>query len=397
MNPLRPHFDQKTSYIQELCIKWLEAEQLQYGAGDAWLFQLLRSGCFGSSSKEADVYLLQFNEKKRGQKKSPLSLRRMIADVVPRDLFSTLHNDPMARASEWLEDAVLLWKEAKWEELHAKLLGLEAPERTFEILPFDQLKPLLEKYTLSVSGLNNYLECPRGFYFENLLRVPVIKHPSMVFGSAVHYALEKLFTQMKQQSGRFDSEEQFVQWFEEYMQQNRVAFDTDFEDRLQKGRDLLPLYFRNYLSKWSRVVVVEKLIRGVRFRGVPLLGFIDKLEFTGTDVAIIDYKTGSFEKALKRMEAPSAQNEMGGSYWRQAIFYKILIDHDPANAWRAVEAVFDFIEPVEGQFLKKRIELDPASIETVAQQITQGWTRIQRGDFLQKCSASDCPYCRIGD
>lgn len=376
-------------------MKWLEAEQLLFGAGDALLFQLLRSGCFGSTSLEADAYLLQFNEKKRGQKKSPLSLRSMIADAVPRDLFSTLHNDPMARASEWLEEAVLLWKESKWEELQAKILGLEAPERTFEILPFDQLKPLLEKYTLSVSGLNSYLECPRGFYFENLLRVPVIKHPSMVFGSAVHYALEKLFTQMKQQSGRFDSEEQFVQWFEEYMHQNRVAFDTEFETRLQKGRDLLPLYYRKYLPEWSRVVVVEKLIRGVRFRGVPLLGFIDKLEFNGTDVAIIDYKTGSFEKAMKRMETPSAQNEKGGSYWRQAIFYKILIDHDPANAWRAVEAVFDFIEPVEGQFLKKRIELDPASVETVAQQIIQGWTRIQNGDFLQKCTASDCPYCRI--
>lgn len=397
MKQLLPHFDQAPSSLQLQCMKWLEAEQLMYGAGDAVLFQILRSGCFGSTANETDRFLLQYNEKKRGQKKTSLSLRKMIADAVPRDLFSSLHADPIAKASEWLEKAILLVKGEKWAELGTNLRNLTATNTSFEILPFAELKPLLDKYTLSVSGLNSFLECPRSFYFETLLRIPVIKHPSMLFGSAVHYALEKLFTQMKQQQGRFDSEEQFVQWFEEYMQGNRVAFDTDFDARIQKGRDILPLYYRKYLPEWSRVVIVEKLIRGVNFRNVPLLGFIDKLEFNGTDVSIIDYKTGSIEKAMIRLEPPSAHNTMGGSYWRQAIFYKILVDHNPGTAWRAKEALFEFIEPVDGQFIKKRIELDPASIETVAQQIAHSWERIQNGDFLHKCTDLACPYCQTTD
>lgn len=394
MNALLSFFAGSASVLQQQCISWFQQEQKGYGRGDALLYLILRSGCFGSSGPQTDAFILTYNDRKRAQRKVAYSLRKMIAEAVPRDLFAALHDDPFARASEWLEQALQIYNRSDWQTLATRLTSLQATQESFRLVSSDLLQPLIEKYSLSASGLNNFLECRRRFYFENLLRIPQQKLPSMQFGSAVHYSLEKLFAEMKQNNGRFDKEEKLVQWFEEYLQGNGLYTDDDFEERLEKGRLVLPLYYQRYIQEWSRVVVVEKLIRGVQFHDVPLLGFIDKLEFNGTDVTIVDYKTGSWEKALKRLEPPSAEQEMGGSYWRQAQFYKILVDHDNSNTWRAVSAYFDFIEPVNGTFQRKEIVFDKASTETITQLIKNVWSQIGQVSFEQPCSAPDCPYCQ---
>lgn len=393
MNALLSLLPDPPSVLQEQCIRWFELERQGYGKGDAILFLILRSGCFGCTGPEADAMILSFNERKRAQRKSAYTLRKTIADAVPRDLFAALHNDPFATASEWLEASLLYFNQSNWPILVTRLTSLVASRESFAILPTEALEPLLRKYTLSASGLNNYLECPRSFYFENLLRIPQQKLPSMQFGSAVHYALEKLFTEMKQYNGRFEKEDKLVYWFEEYLKENGLYDDPSFADRLEKGRAVLPLYYQRYIREWSRVVVVEKMIRGVQFHGVPLLGFIDKLEFNGTEVTIIDYKTGSWEKALTKLEPPSATQEKGGSYWRQAQFYKILVDHDNSTTWKAVNAYFDFIEPVEGVFRRKEIDFNPASAETISHLIRNAWSGIQSGDFTSPCTDPGCPYC----
>ena len=50
---------------------------------------------------------------------------------------------------------------------------------------------------MNVTALNNYLNCPLGFYYKNLIRIPSGKNEATEFGSAIHYALEKLFRKMQ--------------------------------------------------------------------------------------------------------------------------------------------------------------------------------------------------------
>jgi DNA helicase-2/ATP-dependent DNA helicase PcrA len=71
------------------------------------------------------------------------------------------------------------------------LNGLQAPE--IDKVEEDLINRLLEKFTMNVTALNNYLKCPLNFYFNNLIRVPSGKNEATVFGSAVHHALQKLF------------------------------------------------------------------------------------------------------------------------------------------------------------------------------------------------------------
>jgi DNA helicase II / ATP-dependent DNA helicase PcrA len=50
----------------------------------------------------------------------------------------------------------------------------------------DFINALLDKFTMNVTALNNYLNCPLGFYFKNLIRIPSPKNEATEFGSAVH-------------------------------------------------------------------------------------------------------------------------------------------------------------------------------------------------------------------
>lgn len=71
-------------------------------------------------------------------------------------------------------------------------------------------------------------------------------------------------------------------------------------------------------------MAVERNIRGVVYNGVPLKGKLDKLEFNGKEVNVVDYKSGNIDNAIPKMKAPHEKDPNGGDYWRQAVFYKIL-------------------------------------------------------------------------
>jgi DNA helicase-2/ATP-dependent DNA helicase PcrA len=130
--------------------------------------------------------------------------------------------------------------------------------------------------------------------------------------------------------------------------------------------------------------------------GVPLKGKLDKLEFNGKDVNVVDYKTGDIDKALPKMKGPHDKLPEGGDYWRQAVFYKILIDNYQQKDWKVISTEFDFIEPdKKKQYRKEKIVINPQDTETVKQQITEVWTKIQARAFYTGCGKEDCHWCNF--
>jgi DNA helicase-2/ATP-dependent DNA helicase PcrA len=129
--------------------------------------------------------------------------------------------------------------------------------------------------------------------------------------------------------------------------------------------------------------------------GIPLKGAIDKIEFNGKQVVVIDYKTGSVENAKEKLLAPNDKNPNGGDYWRQAVFYKILLNHHPKQ-WEVTTAEFDFVEPnKKKEFEKVSISITDADITTVTQQINTTWKKIQEKDFYTGCGKPDCHWCNF--
>jgi DNA helicase-2/ATP-dependent DNA helicase PcrA len=282
-------------------------------------------------------------------------------------------------------------------QLTYSLLHLQTTTQpSIEQLEVDFITPKLEKFSMNVTALNNYLKCPLHFYYNSLIRVPAGKSEATTFGSAIHDALNKLFNKMQAANNIFPDKQTLIQDFEYYMKRHREAFtQQEFKDRKEQGETVLINYYDQYVSTWNKVVATEYRINNVVVKDIPLKGAIDKIEFTGKQVVVVDYKTGSIDNAREKLWAPNDKNPLGGDYWRQAVFYKILLNHHPKN-WEVTTAEFDFVEPnKKKEFEKIAVPISEADITTVTQQIQTVWKKIQERDFYTGCGKPDCHWCNF--
>ena len=265
----------------------------------------------------------------------------------------------------------------------------------------DFIIPILDKFVMNVTALNNYLNCPLAFYYRNLIRIPSGKNEATEFGSAVHEALEKLFKKMQENPDNiFPTKEVFVKDFEMYLVRNRECFTQEqFARRLEQGQIILPAYYDKYIHQFNKVVTIERMINGVVVEGVPLRGKIDKLEFDGKMVNVVDYKSGDYDKAKSvkhSFDLPNEKTPNGGDYWRQAVFYKILLDNYTQKDWQVISTEFDFVEPdKKSEYHKEKVVITPEDVTTVKQQIKTVWAKIQQHEFYVGCGKEDCRYCKF--
>ena len=304
---------------------------------------------------------------------------------------------------------------AEIQDSHAlsveKMLIDEAVLHEFQALQFsegeppkvDELEesfvaPLLEKFVMNVTALNNYLKCPLEFYYRNLVRIPSPKNEAIEFGSAVHHALEKLFSKM-QQSGneRFPSLTEFVDDFAYYMNKHRESFTAEqFARRMEYGREVLRNYYEKYIDSFNKIVAIERNISNVLVDGIPIKGKLDKLEFDGKRVNVVDYKTGDPDKAIPKLKGPSEKDPIGGDYWRQASFYKVLVDEYQLKDWKVESVEFDFVEPDKKKnYRRERIPITDEDTRQLKDQIRLVWDKIQARDFYTGCGKEDCHWCNF--
>jgi DNA helicase-2/ATP-dependent DNA helicase PcrA len=286
--------------------------------------------------------------------------------------------------------------EAAMMEFYATQFSEEDKPKV-ELLDTNYINQLLQGYTLSVTHLNNFLDCPLRFYFQCLIRVPSGKSPSATFGQAVHWALNKAFRWLKDDDDNFPSTEQFMKEFRWYMYRNRDSFTKEeFKLRVDYGEKILPPYYEQNVPVWNKIAVTERPVKNIEIAGVPIKGNIDKIEFDGKQATIVDYKTGKLKNARDKLLAPTTDKPNGGDYWRQAVFYKMLIDHDRSNDWEVVSTIFDFVEPIsDGEYYKEKIVISPDDIAVVTDQITTVYQKILAHDFNTGCGKKECDWCHF--
>jgi DNA helicase-2/ATP-dependent DNA helicase PcrA len=262
----------------------------------------------------------------------------------------------------------------------------------------DFISQLLERFSMNVSALNNYLHCPLEFYFKTLIRIPSGKSENLEFGSAMHFAVQRLFEKMQKHEQQLFHKEGMVEDFKWYMVRHRESFTKEgFARRLEYGEEILNNYFDYYAHTWNKIIAVERNINVV-YRDIPIKGKIDKLEFNGKDVNVVDYKTGDPTGAWtkEKLWRPGPKCPNGGDYWRQAVFYKILVDNYENKQWKVVSTTFDFVEPDKNKkYYAEKIIIEPQDIETVTQQMKDVWNRIQSRDFYTGCGKEDCRWCNF--
>lgn len=256
----------------------------------------------------------------------------------------------------------------------------------------------LENFTLSVSSMNKFLRCPLSFYFENVLRVPVLASEAAHFGLAMHDALQSGFEKMLRSRGerKFPPVADFVWFFDHKMQQFQGFFSKkEYDRRLALGRQYLESYVLQNAPAWPKNVEVEKEIRNADLDGVPITGVIDRLELLEKlEAHILDYKTGSHDAA--KMRGPGKKNPYGGSYWLQLHFYKILYENWRNNSHRIVSGEISYLEPDgQGVFPSRQLVFQPEDVTFVKNLIKDTYGKIMRQEFYEGCGKPECSWCNF--
>ncbi len=260
-------------------------------------------------------------------------------------------------------------------------------------LEHDFIEGLLTGYKLSVTHLNNYLRCPRLFFYQNLLRVPAAKTKHACFGSAVHNALFDLGTAIK--SGNKDAGLEFLlKRFEERLKDENMS-SQDYTDALVFGKDTLTKYFNQYRTKLydpSVTLLLEHNFghKGLSYKDIELDGKLDKIEIVDGRAVVVDYKTGNPSTKAKALNP-------GGDYHRQIVFYKLLIDlARKAGLFKAemLRGEIDFVQAdAKGNFFKESIYVSDEDLSTLEKNIDDICAGLKAQQFDKTTDRKVCERC----
>jgi DNA helicase-2/ATP-dependent DNA helicase PcrA len=297
-------------------------------------------------------------------------------------------------------------------ECALRIIMQEVPAGKESIYQSDFVGELLAEYNLSATHLNSYLTCPHAFFYTSILRVPKPRNAAMAFGTSVHESLEFLFTGMQKSPEHiFPSRSAFVDVFVREMSKRRDSFtEVEFERRLARGKQTMESLYDRHVGSWHRDVLLEKAFKVVLDNGIRLNGRVDKLEILqGSSINLVDYKTGTYDrkkfqepnpekvqKAENDGKEPKHEDLYGGDYWRQAVFYKIMVEESPETRYQVASTEFCFVEPDDktGNFINHRLEISPEDEAVVREQIESVYQKIMNREFDQRCTNKYCEWCR---
>ncbi len=239
------------------------------------------------------------------------------------------------------------------------------------------LKPRLQKYQMSPTHLNTFIDTEYGgpdvFLLNTLLRFPAAPTPDGEFGNAVHETLDFL---QKNPTKVTKWEDEFTSSLsKKYIPTNRRP---DYEKR---GIDSLTAYLkaRPKLLNTDIRSEVDFRMEGVVVQGAHLSGKIDRIEIDTENktIDIVDFKTGKphskWDTSIKLKK-----------YKQQLYFYKLLIEGSNTYANYTVNSArLEFTEPDKSGQIAQPLYVDfkPEELKATKQLIKEVWNRIQNLDL----------------
>ena len=258
------------------------------------------------------------------------------------------------------------------------------------------LDELLKDYTLSITALNRYLRCPIAFYYADLLRIPETMREAAAYGQAIHEALRHYFLRMKADPKQeFPGAGVLQNIFEQQMERMRGYFSQQgYVQRLNLGKQHLNRYGLEQVPYWRKRAVVERRIDRVELAGVPLTGVLDKIEWQDNHLRVVDYKTGMPD--AKKVAPPNEVEVLGGEYWRQLAFYKILLEEARIYPEQVGSSVIAWLEPdKKGNFVHSEVVIAGEQLSWMQQLIKDTYQKIQAHAFQEGCGKEDCVWCKM--
>jgi len=261
-------------------------------------------------------------------------------------------------------------------------------------------KSVIGEKGLSVTAVNNYYKCPQLFLYKSVLKLPEPPSLSSEKGIAMHKALALCWS-LKNKDAKSITET-IDSVTDRYIKESLLA-PIDKEkilEEIHKDSPAVARSLESHFGKEGRVSVeswVEKDFEtsvSKESLHINLHGQLDVVLDTENTVFVYDYKTKKYmtENAIKGETA----NE-DGKYWRQLVFYKMLLEGCHKYKDKNIEPSLWFVKPDEKGVCKEAVlNIEAGDIENLIKELQDMIKDVWSGDFLdKKCDDSKCEWCAM--
>lgn len=267
------------------------------------------------------------------------------------------------------------------------------PVLTPELPDTEFLNELFREQGLSVTALNNYLTCPWNYFYNNLIRVPKSPNAYAQYGVAVHAALQRFFNERTETPVESD---RLIALFTESVR-GLPLVRHEQEEMITRGIAHLSGWYTAWHATWPQNVRTEYRIQTQiptpDGEPVSLRGVLDKIEFLdGSLVRVVDYKTG---KPKTRSGIQGLIKSEDGSYWRQLVFYKMLLRGE--GKYELHEAQIDFVQPDDKRrYHKETFSVTDKDVSELTETLFRVVREIRELSFWDtRCDDASCESCAL--
>lgn len=255
------------------------------------------------------------------------------------------------------------------------------PTRTMK----DLLAPLLEKYKLSATHLNNFTDItnggPRRFLTNSLLRFPQAKTPSASYGTAIHATLQRAHTYFTANQTKRPVEDILGDFEAELA---NCHLDEHEHARLsRRGADALTKFLATHYDSFrtSQRTELSFAGQGVVFGDARLTGALDLVDIHDNQITVTDYKTGSPSSDWKGKS--DYEKIKLHRYRQQLMFYQLLVENSrDYSKYMFAGGVLQFVEPSrDGQIYSIEAQFTDEELERFRLLIQSVWSHIMILDF----------------
>lgn len=225
----------------------------------------------------------------------------------------------------------------------------------------NEIQERIKSIDLSPSRLNDYLDCPRKFFYLKVLGIDVEEADwdNANFGSVIHSILERA-VKFAKEKGEYPDIKTVLEKFHTGMDSSRFSELAKKEKFIKLGEKLLMNYYP-YFSQIpaNRVENVEFSFYGVSVGEDLVSGKIDRIEKNSDGTySLYDYKTGKPTSEKQITQSGGKKN-----YYNQLCFYKYAYEKMTGNKVSQVGIIY--VEDHAKSVYKTLTDSDMAYIENL--------------------------------
>jgi len=260
----------------------------------------------------------------------------------------------------------------------------------------------LEDHGLSVTALNNFLSCKNRFMYSSILRIPEPMTASLARGNALHVACSQIWALRPQT--REEIQNIIIEKSKKYLEhapidkgEREQIVDSIEEESEDVAHSLLGHFlFSGTVHSEMKIGFDYKDDMGEEPLSIFLRGNLDVVFEEGDTLSVFDYKTRKhMSEAEIRGKTKASAKQGGGGYFRQLVFYWMLLLAQKKYSQKAINTTLIFLRPnPKGVCSTQNLIVNDEDVQAVKESIHALISFVRNGVyFTDSCEDEGCNYC----